>query len=94
MPLSKVNRFPPWQCLLNSTSELKALALDALDIKVIAKTINDIEIQGVIPLELASPTIEQTSGCLISCTYEWPSKTEAIVIIPKNGLFLSRLISE
>lgn len=52
--------------LQNSTPEIKALALDALDIKVYARGTDDVEIQGVIPLEL--PTIAQTWGCLISCT--------------------------
>jgi hypothetical protein len=48
--------------LENPTPEIKALAFDALDIKVYVKDINDIEIQGVIPLELASSTTEQTSA--------------------------------
>ena len=48
--------------LENPTPEIKALALDALDIKVYVKDINDVEIQGVIPLELASSTTEQTSA--------------------------------
>lgn len=42
--------------------EIKALALDALDIKVYAKGIDSVEIQGVIPLELALPTTERTSA--------------------------------
>ena len=46
--------------LQNSTPEIKALALDALDIKVYARGTDDVEIQGVIPLEL--PTIAQTSA--------------------------------
>jgi hypothetical protein len=50
--------------LQNCTPELKALALDALDIKVYAKGIDNVEIQGVIPLELALPTTEQTSASL------------------------------
>jgi len=41
--------------------EIKALALDALDIKVNAKGKDDVEIKGVIPLALALPTTEQTS---------------------------------
>ena len=36
------------------------LALDALDIKVDAKGIDNVEIQGVFPLELALSTTEQT----------------------------------
>ena len=48
--------------LQNCTPELKVLAFDALDIKVYAKGIDNVEIQGVIPLELVSSTIEQTSG--------------------------------
>jgi hypothetical protein len=48
--------------LQNCTPELKALALDALDIKVYAKGNDNVEIQGVIPLELALPTTEQTSA--------------------------------
>ncbi|GAH74796.1 unnamed protein product, partial [marine sediment metagenome] len=55
--------------LQNSTSEIKALALDALDIKVYARGTDNVEIQGVIPLEL--PTIAQTSGCLSSHAYEY-----------------------
>lgn len=47
--------------LENSTLEIKRLALDALDIKVYAST-DAIEIKGVIPLELASPTTAQTSA--------------------------------
>ena len=27
-------------------------------------------------------TIKQTLGCLISCTYEWPSGEEAVIIVP------------
>jgi hypothetical protein len=48
--------------LENPTSEIKVLAFDALDIKIYVKDINDIEIQGVIPLELASSTTAQTSA--------------------------------
>jgi len=48
--------------LQHATSEIKALALDALDIRVYAKGTNNVEIQGVIPLELALPTIAQTWG--------------------------------
>ncbi|MDZ4246255.1 MAG: hypothetical protein U1D67_03955 [Dehalococcoidia bacterium] len=51
--------------LQHSTPEIKAPALDALDIKVYARGTDDLEIQGVIPIEL--PTIAQTSGCL--CFY-------------------------
>lgn len=63
----------------NCAIDEKRLAMDALDIKVYAST-ESIEIKGVIPLEL--PTTGQTSGCLISCTYEWPSGKEAVSIIP------------
>jgi len=31
-------------------------------------------------------TSEQTLGCLISCTYEWPSGEEALSIMPKQDL--------
>jgi len=48
--------------LRHATPEIKTLALDALDIKVYIKGLNDVEIQGVIPLELALPTIAQTSA--------------------------------
>ncbi|MDO8567156.1 MAG: recombinase family protein [Dehalococcoidales bacterium] len=51
--------------LQNATPEIKRLALDALDIKVYASSESDgpnIEIRGVIPLESALPTIEQTSA--------------------------------
>jgi len=44
--------------LQHSTPEIKALALDALDIKVYAKGTDNVEIQGVIPVEL--PTTAQT----------------------------------
>ena len=45
--------------LENSTPEIKRLAFDALDIKVYASP-DKTEIRGVIPLELALPTIERT----------------------------------
>jgi hypothetical protein len=48
--------------LEHPTPEIKALTLDALDIKVYVNNIEDLEIQGVIPLELASSTTEQTSA--------------------------------
>jgi hypothetical protein len=48
--------------LQDATPEIKVLALDALDIKVYAKGTDDIEIKGVIPLELALPTTGQTSA--------------------------------
>ena len=46
--------------LQHSTPEIKVLALDAMDIKVYARGTDDVEIQGVIPLELALPTTAQT----------------------------------
>jgi len=46
--------------LQNATLEIKALALDALDIKVYARGTEKVEIQGVIPL--AVPMIEQSSA--------------------------------
>ena len=46
--------------LKDATPEIKAMALDALDIKVRAKGTDDVQINGVIPLELTSPTTEQT----------------------------------
>jgi site-specific DNA recombinase len=46
--------------LENSSPEIKALAYDALDIKVFAKGTECVEIQGVIPLQL--PTTAQTSA--------------------------------
>ncbi|MCX6003824.1 MAG: zinc ribbon domain-containing protein [Chloroflexi bacterium] len=52
--------------LEHSTPEIKALALDALDIKVYAKGTDEVEIQGVIPLELALSTTAQTSGCMLT----------------------------
>ena len=48
--------------LQHATPEIKALALDALDIRVYAKGTNNVEIQGVIPLDLVLPTIARTSG--------------------------------
>jgi hypothetical protein len=57
--------------LQHGTPETKPLALDALDIKFYARGIDDVKIEGVIPLEIASPatnlalpTTGQTSGCL------------------------------
>jgi site-specific DNA recombinase len=46
--------------LQHSTPEIKALALDALDIKVYARGTDDVEIRGVIPVEL--PTTARTSA--------------------------------
>ena len=46
--------------LQHSTPETKALALDALDIKVYAMGTDDVEIRGVIPVEL--PTTARTSA--------------------------------
>lgn len=45
------------------TPEPKALALDTLDMNVYARGTDGVEIQGVIPLELASLTTAQTWGC-------------------------------
>ena len=50
--------------LENATPEIKALALDALDIKVYAKGNDVVEIKGVIHLELSLPTTARTLGCL------------------------------
>jgi len=52
-----------------ATPEIKMLALDALELKVYAKGLNDVEIQGVIPLELALPTTAQTSASLRACSF-------------------------
>ena len=46
--------------LVHGTPEIKALALDALDIKAYPGGIDKIEIRGVILLELALPTTAQT----------------------------------
>ena len=60
----KVKLSEPYERVLenlqHSTPEIKALALDALDIKVYARGTDDVEIQGVIPLEL--PTTVRTSA--------------------------------
>jgi hypothetical protein len=48
--------------LENATPEIKALALDAPVIKVYARGTDDVEIKGVIPLELALPTTARTSA--------------------------------
>jgi len=69
----------------NCPDDVKKLALDALDIKVNA-SIDNVEIHGVLPLAL--PTIEQTWGCLISCTYDYPSGKEAVSILPKDDIML------
>lgn len=58
------------QNLENADLDLKRLALDALDIKVYASKAST-EIKGVIPLELALPTIEQTSASLFHCRYSY-----------------------
>jgi len=50
--------------LQHSTPEIKVLALDAMDIKVYARGTDVVEIQDVIPLELALPTTAQIWGCL------------------------------
>jgi hypothetical protein len=47
--------------LEHSTPEIRRLAFDALDIRVYASP-DKLEIKGVIPLELALPTIGQTSA--------------------------------
>jgi hypothetical protein len=57
--------------LENATPEIKSLALDALDIKVYARGIDDVEIKGVIPLELALPTTARTLGCLSQPAYTY-----------------------
>jgi len=33
---------------------------------------------------LITVTTEQTLGCLISCTYKWPSGKEAVSILPSG----------
>jgi hypothetical protein len=43
----------------NATPEIASLTLDTLDIKVQAKGNDNIEIKGVIPLNIAVPTTEQ-----------------------------------
>ena len=57
--------------LQHATPEIKALALDALDIRVYAKVTNNVEIQGVIPLDLALPTTVQTWASLFRCRYSY-----------------------
>ena len=57
--------------LQHSTPEIKRLAFDALDIRVYASH-DTIEIRGVIPLELALPTTEQTSALRHGCSYPRP----------------------
>jgi hypothetical protein len=53
------------------TPETKALALDTLDMNVYARGTDGVEIQGVIPLELASLTTAQTSASLFRCRYSY-----------------------
>ena len=48
--------------LENATPEIKALALDALDIKVYSRGTDNVEIKSVIPLELALLTTGRTSA--------------------------------
>jgi hypothetical protein len=57
--------------LENATPEIKALALDALDIKVCARGTDDVEIKGVIPLELALTITARTSASLFRCRYSY-----------------------
>ncbi|MGB5925624.1 MAG: hypothetical protein WBH01_05975 [Dehalococcoidia bacterium] len=54
-----------------ATPETKALALDTLDMNVYARGTDGVEIQGVIPLELASLTTAQTSASLFRCRYSY-----------------------
>ncbi len=54
----------------NCTTELKRLALDALDIRVYAST-DSTEIEGIMALELYLPTVEQMSASLFHCGYVW-----------------------
>ena len=65
-----------------ATDSNKTDSLDALDIKVYAKGIDNVEIQGVIPLELTLPTTVQTSASLFRCRYSY---TEA------NGYSISKV---
>ena len=58
--LNNIRRLRRLENLQHSTPEIKVLALDALVIKVYARGTDDVEIQGVIPLEL--PTTGQTSA--------------------------------
>lgn len=55
--------------LENTTSEIKALALDVLDIKVYARGTDNVEIKGVIPPKLALTTITRTLGCVSDEVY-------------------------
>ena len=55
---------------MHSTPEIKKLAFYALDIRVYAGQ-DTTEIRGVIPLELALPTTEQTSASLFRCRYSY-----------------------
>ena len=57
--------------LENATLGIKALLLDAQYIKVYAKGNYDLEIIGVIPLELALPATARTWGCLSSHAYSF-----------------------
>jgi hypothetical protein len=56
--------------LEHNTTEIKARAMDAMDI-IYARGTADVEIRGVIPLELALPTTARTSGCLFRCRYSY-----------------------
>jgi hypothetical protein len=47
-----------------------------MDIKVIAKSPDVEEIQGIIPLELALPIIERTLGCTLNWTYSYKADTK------------------
>lgn len=58
----------------NADFELKRLVLDALDVKVVAGPGEPV-ITGVIPLELALPTIEQTSALMYFCRYSYSEAT-------------------
>jgi len=71
--------------LQDSSPEIIKLALDALDIKVYAST-DKIEIQGIIPLELALPTTARTWGCLIVNDYNSSTGKECVNILPRKPI--------
>jgi hypothetical protein len=73
------SNYPFLKDLKNSALEIKRLAFDALEIKVYASP-DTLEIKGVIPLELALPTIERTSGCTLNWTYNYKADTKKSVL--------------
>jgi len=71
----------------NCTNQDKKDAYTYLDLKIMA-TPEGADIKGYLDSSVISGDscvllTGQTSGCLISCTYDWPSGKEAVMIVPR-----------